>query len=140
MKNYNIALLNLVMGACLFLYGHETVAGTDVEKNRVSVGAKRDQAENKKPSGQKTNAPAVDAGNADQAFELQKPLDLSIPFEVTENVGQKSERNAAEQDLFTARKQRTLELNGSPVMTQEMEGEKQQSVDGAGIVFSLKAP
>jgi hypothetical protein len=138
MKNYSVVLLNLMMGACLFLYGHGTVAETDVGKNRASVSAKQDQAENNKSSGQKANAPAVDTDNADQAFELQKPLDLSIPFEVIDSTGQKSEKNAAAQNLFTARKQRTLQLNGGAVMTQEPEGEKQQSVDGAGIIFSLK--
>jgi|GEM_PF-1847090 len=136
-KNYSIALLNLAMGTWLFLYDHETAAKTDVEKTSVSAGAKQEQAENNKASGQKTNIPAMDTGNAAEAI-VQKPLDLSILLEVPESVGPKTEKNAAARDLFTARKQRALELNGGAVMTQEPEGEKQQSVDGAGIVFSLK--
>lgn len=136
MKNYGKALLNLMMGVCLFLYGHETIAEADVEKISVSAGAKQDQAESNKSAGQKTDAPTMDAGNA---AEFQKPLDLSIQFKMTESAGQKSGQNAAGQDLFAARKkQRALELNGGAVMTHDPEGEKQQTVDGAGIVFSLK--
>jgi hypothetical protein len=136
MKNYRIALLNLMMGACLFLYGHETIAETDVKKISVSAGAKQDQIKSNKTTGQKTDAPAVDAGNADV---FQKPLDLSIPFKMAESAAQKSGQNAAGQDLFAAgKKQRALELNGGAVMTHDPEGEKQQTVDGAGIVFSLK--
>jgi hypothetical protein len=127
MKNYRIALLNLMMGACFFLYGHETIA---------EAGAKQDQAERSKPAGQKTDAPAADAGNA---AEFQKPLDLSIPFKMADSAAQKIGKSAAGQDLFAARKkQRALELNGGAVMTHDPEGEKQQTVDGAGIVFSLK--
>ncbi|WAK03051.1 hypothetical protein [Methylobacter sp. YRD-M1] len=136
MKNYGKALLNLMMGVCLFLHGHETIAETDAEKISVSADAKQNQAESNKSTGQKTDAPAADAGNADV---FQKPLDLSIPFKMTEGSGHKSGQNAAEQDLFAARKkQRALELNGGAVMTHDPEGEKQQTVDGAGIVFSLK--
>jgi hypothetical protein len=141
MKNYSIALLNFAMGTWLFLYGHETAAKTDVEKTSVSAGAKQEQAENNKAFGQKTDMPAMDTGSAAEAI-VQKPLDLSIPFEVTvtESVGQKTEKNAAARDLFTAGKQRarTLELNGGAVMTQDPEGEKQQSVDGASIIFSVR--
>ncbi len=127
MKNYGKVLLNLMMGICLLLYGHETIA---------EAGAKQDQAERSKSAGQKTDAPAADADNADV---FQKPLDLSIPFKMTESAAQKSGQNAARQDLFAARKkQRALELNGGAVMTHDPEGEKQQTVDGAGIVFSLK--
>lgn len=136
MKNYGKVLLNLMMGICLLLYGHETIAETDAEKISVSAGAKQDQAERSKSAGQKTDAPAADAGNA---AEFQKPLDLSIPLEMTESAAQKSGQNTAGQDLFAARKkQRALELNGGAVMTHDPEGEKQQTVDGAGIVFSLK--
>jgi hypothetical protein len=145
MRNYSIALLNLMMGFCLFLYGYAAVADTDVEKTNVSVSAEQDQTENKTLAGRKNlpvakEAPVPDADNADQATKLPKPLDLSIPFEVGENAGQKSKSNAASQDLFSTKKQRTLELSGSAVMTQEVEGEKQPSVDGAGIVLNLKAP
>ncbi|MEF3075355.1 hypothetical protein V2P20_09980 [Methylobacter sp. Wu1] len=127
MKNYGKVLLNLMMGICLLLYGHETIA---------EAGAKQDQAERSKSAGQKTAAPAADAGNA---AEFQKPLDLSIPFKMADSAAQKIGQNAARQDLFAARKkQRALELNGGAVMTHDPEGEKQQTVDGAGIVFSLK--
>jgi len=127
MKNYRIALLNLMMGACFFLYGHETIA---------EAGTKQDQAERSKSAGQKTDARAADASNA---TEFQKPLDLSIPFKMTESAAQKGGQNAAAQDLFAAgKKQRALELNGGAVMTHDPEGEKQQTVDGAGIVFNLK--
>lgn len=138
MKNYSMALLNLVMGTCLFLYGHEATAKTDVEKTSVSAGVKQEQAKNNK-AGQKTDRSAMDTGNVVEAI-VQKPLDLSIPFEVTESVGQKAEKNTAARGLFTAGKQRTrtLELNGSAVMTQDPEGEKQQSVDGASIIFSVR--
>jgi hypothetical protein len=125
-----------MMGACLFLHGHETIAETDVKKITVSADAKQNQAEDNKSTGQKTDAPAMEVG---KASEFQKPLDLSIPFKMTESAAQKSGQNAAGQDLFAARKkQRALELNGGAVMTHDPEGEKQQTVDGAGIVFSLK--
>lgn len=83
-------------------------------------------------------------GDIQDEDELQKPLDLSIPFQSVEDVGLKNEQSQTAQsrvpNLFAAenkKKQRPLKLDGGVLMSQEPEAEKQRSLDGAGIRLNV---
>ncbi len=122
------------------LIRHQAVA-LNVEKvqlnsKKSSAKSKHNKASNKQPE------PIVN----DDA-ELQKSLDLSIPFKVktSENSWLKTEQNRVSQrdaeNLFTTEKQNKhgpLDLDGQILMSQEPEMDKRKSFDGAGIVINLK--
>lgn len=82
---------------------------------------------------------------AAEEAELQKPLDLSMPFKDSESAGLTIEQNRAAQEeslnIFSSGKNkmpRPLYLDGQMLMSQEPEGDKRKSFDGAGIVINLK--
>ncbi|MDD5462699.1 MAG: hypothetical protein PHG00_13875 [Methylococcales bacterium] len=77
--------------------------------------------------------------------ELEKPLDLSLPYKVPENSDLKIKQNTSSQrpepNIFTPetkKKTQPLQLNGNLLMSPEPEAGKQKSVDGAGIVINIK--
>ena len=83
--------------------------------------------------------------SADQGAELQKSLDLSIPFKDIENASLKLEQNRLvpeePSNMFAAEKKKKpspLDLGGQMLMSQEPEVDKRKSFDGAGIVINLK--
>ena len=80
-----------------------------------------------------------------QHNEFEKRLDLSVPFEHSENIGLNNIQKAVAQSLVTnifapetKKKPQPLELKGGFLMSPEPEFEKRKSVDGAGIVINLK--
>lgn len=80
----------------------------------------------------------------DDEGEDLKPLDLSIPFQANEDAGLKNAKNQAAQhqqpNLFSSennKRQRQLKLDGGFLMSDELEAEKQRSLDGAGIRLKL---
>jgi len=115
-------------------------------KSKSSVKSAKANPQNTK----QTTINATDSGVADdnnpiQRNELEKPLDLSIPFKNSENADLKIEQKSAvqsqETNIFapgTKKKSRPLELDSDFLMSPEPEAEKQKSVDGAGIVIKLK--
>ncbi len=77
--------------------------------------------------------------------EFDRILDLSIPFQGTENTGMKNKQKSVTQSQMTnifapetEKNHGPLELNGSFLMSPEPEAGKQKSVDGAGFVIKLK--
>lgn len=83
--------------------------------------------------------------NTVKSNEFEKPLDLSVPFENSENADLNNEQKSATQNLVantlaseTKKKPGPLELDGRFLMSPEPEVEKRKSVDGAGIVINLK--
>jgi hypothetical protein len=71
-------------------------------------------------------------------------LNLSIPFNDSENIDLKTEQNSIvgeSSNIFAAehkRKPQPLMLDGQMLMSQEPEMDKRKSLDGAGIVINLK--
>ncbi len=77
--------------------------------------------------------------------EFDKTLDLSVPFQGTENTGLKNKQKSVTQSQMTnifapetEKNHGPLELNGSFLMSPEPEAGKQKTVDGAGFVIKLK--
>jgi hypothetical protein len=155
MKNYRLFLLSFVTVAFVFLSGFERPDDTNafpVEKQRALITKKEAQSMSKEDSvktkQKKTkNKPSVQSvkNNAHGDAELQKTLDISIPFEASENTGLKVGKNRRipreSVSLFTAEKReksKPVYLNGQMLMSQEPEMDKQKTLDGAGIVFTLK--
>ena len=101
--------------------------------------------ETKQTSIKATDAGVGDEKNTTERNELETPLDLSVPYEDSENTDLKIEQKSAAQsrvtNIFateTKKKARPLELDGDFLMSPEPEAEKLKSVDGAGIVIKLK--
>ena len=91
------------------------------------------------------NISDADEENPSQHDEFEKRLDLSVPFEDSENIGINNVQKAVAQSLVTnifapetKKKPQPLELKGGFLMSPEPEFEKRKSVDGAGIVINLK--
>jgi hypothetical protein len=77
--------------------------------------------------------------------EIEKPLDLTIPFADIDQSDRTAELNAdnslQKTNIFAAenkKKSRPIQLNGRFIMSPEPEAEKLKSADGAGIVINLK--
>lgn len=77
--------------------------------------------------------------------DLEKPLDLSIPFADIDKSDRSAELNTdsafQKANIFATenkKKSRPLQLNGRFIMSPEQESEKLKSADGAGIVINLK--
>lgn len=82
---------------------------------------------------------------AEQNFELQKPLDLSVPFKMDfdtdRSIDSKSQEALNDSRLFAGPgnlKTRAVRLDGRVLMTQEQEIGKVRSIDGAGIVINVQ--
>lgn len=161
MTNYRIFLLSFVTVSWVFLSGLNKPVDKDmstVEKQKTEVELKSIETENARKlleaeqvnANPKTTNKATDAGVADdnnpiKPNELEKPLDLSVPFKDAENADLKNEQKSAAQSRMTnifapetEKKSRPLELDSGFLMSPEPEAEKQKSIDGAGIVIKLK--
>ncbi|MDP2429743.1 MAG: hypothetical protein U1D70_18190 [Methylobacter sp.] len=121
------------------------------EKQAAAVAAKEEQGNSKAPpvnSKQKktkteNTVSSVKSSDIDDT-KFQKTLDLSVPFKLPEKTWQKPEQNKPVQressNIFATKKEKSqaLSLDGQMLMSQELEADKQKSVDGAGIVINLK--
>jgi hypothetical protein len=149
MNNYRIFVLGLMAVCCIFLSGfktvnHQTATGEE-QKAVVTVKTanpvKQVSLKQLKVKKTQTSVNTTD----DRIEELQKPLDLSIPFIDSENADLKIEpdtqASALPVNIFASAgrtEPHPLQVNGGLVMSAEPEAEKRKSIDGAGIVFNLK--
>ena len=175
MTNYRIFLLSFLTVSWVFLSGLTLPVDNDVstdETRKTELELKAIETENntrklpetkqgnakgrvkpvktKLQKAQQTIIKTTDSGSADgnrpiKGDELEKPLDLSLPYVDSENAELKREQKPAAQsgvsNIFspeTKKKVRSLELDGDFLMSPEPEAEKLKSVDGAGIVIKLK--
>ncbi len=137
MKKYRLFLLGLVAAVLVLLSGNVFPA----EKQQTSSNAKRNQTKTQ----QRFTSPKKTALRVNDDAELQKTLDLSIPFKEPENTGLTVEQDSLVQgelsNMFAAdqkKKPRPLYLDGQMLMSPEPEVDKRKSLDGAGIVINLK--
>ncbi len=154
-KNYRLFILNFVAVSFFLLTGFDKSAVNTLlpsEKQATSNELKEVQPKSKdnliKPKKKKTkNKPkAVPVPTTlNEAPEPQKPLDLSMPFKESESAPLTTESNRANRkeslNMFASEKKklpRSLNLDGQMLMSQEPEGDKQKSLDGAGIIINLK--
>ncbi|HEY8036324.1 MAG TPA: hypothetical protein VIF37_12150 [Methylobacter sp.] len=153
MKNYRLFLLNFVMASFILLTGFQKPSinrAPLVEKQVASGNVKTVRSKSKESlvkQREKKDKRLVEAANsnASKDAELQKSLDFSIPFKVSESTWLKIEPNKMTQEdssnMFTTEKQnkpRPVDLDGQMLMSQEPEVDKRKSLDGAGIVITLK--
>lgn len=175
MTNYRIFLLSFLTVSWFFLTGFNQAANNDVlteetqktERELINIETQNNsrklpetKQENAKGSvkpvkanSQKaqqttiktTDSPGADGDRSIKSNELEKPLDLSLPYKDSENTELKTEQKPAAQsgetNIFvpeTKKKARSLELDGDLLMSPEPEAGKLKSVDGAGIVIKLK--
>ncbi|MDO9269635.1 MAG: hypothetical protein Q7T96_11070 [Methylobacter sp.] len=162
MKNYRLFIVGFVTASFILLTGFEKTGANHAlppaEKKTASNELKKVQSNSKesvvksKKKKTKHQQKAVKAvlvpsakNSAAEEVELQKPLDLSMPFKDSESAWLTIEKNKAAQgeslNIFASekkKKQRSLGLDGQMLMSQEPEGDKQKSLDGAGIVINLK--
>lgn len=147
MINYRLFLLAFVTASFFLLTGFEKSDADNVpltETQTASVNVKKVQFSTSKSKHKKTKH-KQSVPNANEAAELQKSLDLTIPFKDSGNAWQKTEQNRVSQvepsNMFAIekkKKRRPVDLNGQMLMSQEPEVDKQKSLDGAGIVINLK--
>lgn len=144
-NNDRLFLRIIATASLIFLTGfdHEPLA----EKQAAALTAKEQQPTSDKPKQKqkKTKRQVSDVKQSDvEKAQLQKTLDLSVPFKLPEKTWQKSEHNKHAQresaSIFATKKEksRALSLDGQMLMSPEPEADKQKSVDGAGIVINLK--
>lgn len=151
MKNYRLYILGFVTISFVFLTGFEKFDVNNTlltEKKAAPVNVKKVQLNsNEKPvkSKHKKSVSKHSLPSANEDAELQKSLDLTIPSISSENAWLKIERNRIVQgeslNMFATEKQkkpRSVGLDGQMLMSQEPEVDKRKSLDGAGIVFTLK--
>jgi hypothetical protein len=150
-KNYRLFLSGFVTVSFIFLTGLQEAGVNNAplpEKPAASVTVKSSQdfskeIPNKSKLKKAINKHSVPSANEDAV--LQKTLDLTIPFRASENAWLKTEQSRVASGesltMFTSGKKkrpRSIDLNGQMLMSQEPEVDKQKSLDGAGIVFTLK--
>lgn len=154
MKNYRLFVLGFVTASFILLTGFEKsgvhnvlspaakkTASKEIKKVQSKSKLKNQKTEHK----QKEDLVPSAENSAVEEIKLQKPLDLSLSFEDSENTWLTIEQNKAVQkeslNVFSSEKRkkpRPLYLDGQMLMSQEPEVDKQKSVDGAGIVINLK--
>lgn len=144
-NNDRLFLRIIALASLVFLTGfdNEPLA----EKQAAAPTVKEDQSTNikSKQTEKKTKRSLSDIKSNDvESAQLQKTLDLSIPFNLPEKTWQKSEHNKHAQressSIFATKngKSRALSLDGQMLMSPEQEADKQKTLDGAGIVINLK--
>lgn len=154
MKNYRLFLLGFTTASLIFLTGFEKAGVKNApskKKQTALIGVKTNQPKSKEnhvnlKQRKKTNKQkSTSVPNPTENAELQKSLDLSVPFKIPENTWLKTEQNRRAQvessNMFAAekkKKQLPLYLDGQMLMSQEPENDKKKSLDGAGIVINLK--
>lgn len=153
MKNYRLFILSFGIASLMLLTGfqnpsskHAPVAEKQpVSANVKAAGVKSRENYVKRREKKDKHLLAATNHNANTAAELQKSLDLSIPFKASDNTWLKVESSKMAQEapsnIFTTQKQRKprpVDLDGQMLMSQEPEVDKRKSLDGAGIVITLK--
>ncbi len=159
MNMHRLFLLGFVTASLVLLTGFEKGGVNNdlppAEQQAASIEVKKVQTKSKeslikstqkkKQNKQKSVSVLSVKNSAAEEAELQKPLDLSMPFKDSEHVWPTIERNRAAKgellNMFASEKKkkpRSLYLDGQMLMSQEPEVDKQKSVDGAGIVINLK--
>ena len=153
MNNYRLYLVGFVTASFVLLTGFQNlhVNSVDITRNQtVALNLEKDQLNGKKSGDKSKHNKAINKQPVpviDDDTELQKTLDLSIPFKIktSENTWLKTEQNKISQreaaNLFATEKQKKsglLDLDGQMLMSQEPEMDKRKSFDGAGIVINLK--
>jgi hypothetical protein len=157
MKNYRVFLLSLVTFSGVFSIGlgrpvdADTVTlekpkkavqfeSAEVEKTRKSQETNPVKTITRRTSVNAKENVVVKSNNAEYS-ELQKPLDLSIPYNAGLKIKQNRSAQDAEPNIFaseTINKSQPLQLKGNLLMTPYPEAGKQKSVDGAGIIINIK--
>lgn len=137
-------LLGFAAASLILLTGFENpdVKNMPLTKKQAAfVGVKKSQPQKSK---KKRTKPALIPSVIESA-ELQKSLDLSVPFKIPENAWLKTEQNKMplmeSLNMFTTEKKKKpqpLYLDSQMIMSQEPENDKKKSLDGAGIVINLK--
>jgi len=136
MKNYRLLLVGFLSVSYVFLSGFNQ----PVDQSPTPQDAKKHYAV-KHP-----DTVLTDKARVDDAKELQRPLDLTIPFkdakdaEESGQAGDGAPQGAADV-LFAPKPKKTerpVQLKGGWLMSPEPEEEKKKSVDGAGIIIDLK--
>lgn len=149
MNTYRLFLWAIATVSWFFLSGFN--GDPLVEKPAEAVTAKEGRPKDKgtpvnskqKKAKTKNVVPSVDSSESEEP-KFQKTLDLSVPFKLPEKTWLKPEHNKSVQressNIFSSKKEtsQALSLDGQMLMSQELEADKQQSVDGAGIVINLK--
>ena len=157
MKNYRVFLLSLVTFTGVFSIelGKPVDADTVIlEKPKKAVRLESVEVESnhksletnpEKTITSRTSVNAieniVDKSNNAEYSELQKPLDLSIPYNAGLKIKQNRPAQDAEPNIFTSEtinKSQPLQLKGNLLMSPYPEAGKQKSVDGAGIIINIK--
>lgn len=165
MSIYRVFLLSFITSSWLFLSGFDNLVEKDVlvlERQKATINSK--SYEIKQPQGikkinlsestekskhqkikvdSKIKKPISD--NTIEKNEIEKILDLSIPFRSTGSTDllfdqQQGEKNKSANyfDTKAKKESRHIELDGDFLMTPEPQGEKLKSVDGAGLIINLK--
>jgi hypothetical protein len=172
MTTYRIFLLSIAMVSWVFLCGlnravdndrlvldNQKTAGEpdyyETEHTRQLMEARQLQTKSTVTSAKTTpqTAKTSEVAEADIAGdykaikpdELEKPLDLSVPYKASENADllmeQKSGTQSQVTNIFapeTRKKARSIEVDGDLLEVPVPEAEKIKTVDGAGIVIKLK--
>ena len=153
-KTYRLFLLAFAAAAVVLLSGFKNPGVKNVpvaKKQSASIGVQKTQpqSEQRPVNSKQKKAPSKQrppsAPRTTESAELQKSLDLSVPFKVPENPWLKTEQNRIAQiessNMFATEKKkkpRPLYLDGQMLMSQEPEVDKKKSLDGAGIIINLK--
>ncbi|MGZ8160823.1 MAG: hypothetical protein ACXWT1_12475 [Methylobacter sp.] len=155
MKNYRLFLLGFVTISLMLLTGFQKPSVSHArlaEKQAASVNVKKlklkskgSPVNSKRQEAKSKHSVASAKNSAIEATGLQKSLDLSMPFKDSESAWLKMEQSRMAQRessaMFAVEKRKKLRpvvLNGQMLMSQEPEVDKQKSLDGAGIVITLK--
>ncbi len=148
MKLQRIFLSGFLAVSCVFLSGYIEAA----ESHRPAVTKQKPVVEvtlrnNTKFVKTNLQKSAIIADNDSLAKQggLQKPLDISIPHMDIEENGSVTGQNTGTQDQETnifasenKNKTRSVQVDGRLLTSQDPEGEKLKSTEGAGIVINIK--
>lgn len=148
MKNYRLSILGFVTVSFVLLTGFQKPGVNHAlltEKQATSANVKEVQFSGKESTVKSKQHKTKNTPSIAKDAELEKSLDLSIPFKDSENAWVKIEQNRASQrdslTGFAAGKQKQpgpVNLDGEMLMSPEPEADKRKSLDGAGIVITLK--
>lgn len=148
MKNYRLSIFGFVTVSFVLLTGFQKPGvhhALLTEKQSTSVNVKEVPFSGKESSVKSKQHKTKNKPSIAQDAELEKSLDLSIPLKDAENAWVKIEQNRVNQRdslaVFSAEKQKNtgpVNLDGAMLMSQEPEADKRKSLDGAGVVITLK--
>jgi predicted choloylglycine hydrolase len=120
---------------------HHVAKATDAS-NTVRVSHKKSTTKQKRIAAKQENA-SHESEDASLS-ELQRPLDLSIPYadvDKSDRLHELDTDTSSKANIFAGdnrKKTRPVQIDGKLLMSPEPEVEKQKSADGAGIVINLK--